>query len=113
MPGFCERKDPPDRSAQDVFFAVIAPGSCLDLGDPITSRDGGDVADKGVLNDAVVISGRAQAAVNTRHPKYACQYLTGPSATQYFPKHRCSTRLPIFHFVDAHVSPPEFSQFHL
>ncbi|MCU4653466.1 HNH endonuclease [Roseibacterium sp. SDUM158016] len=58
----------PDPRERDMFIAVIAPGTYLDFGEPVPFRDGGDVVERGVLNDVGAISGRAQAAVRILSP---------------------------------------------
>jgi len=55
----------PDPRLQDMFIAVIEPGTYLDFGDPVPFRDEGAVVETGLLNDHGRISGRAQAAVRT------------------------------------------------
>jgi hypothetical protein len=58
----------PDPRVNGMFLAIIAPGTYLDFGDPVAFRDDGQVVERGVLNDAGAISGRAQAAVRTLSP---------------------------------------------
>lgn len=54
----------PDLSAPGMYLALIEPGSYLDFPNPIPFADvDGAVIEKGVLNEAGRISGRAQAAV--------------------------------------------------
>lgn len=55
----------PDPRKQDMFLAVIEPGTYLDFGDPVSFRDENSVIERGLLNDQGKISGRAQAAVRT------------------------------------------------
>lgn len=53
-----------DPSAPGMYFALIEPGSYLDFSNPVPFADGdGAVIERGVLNEAGRISGRAQAAV--------------------------------------------------
>lgn len=53
----------PDPRHDDMFLAVIEPGTYLDFGDPVAFRDDFGIVERGLLNDAGKISGRAQAAV--------------------------------------------------
>lgn len=55
----------PDPRKQDMFLAVIEPGTYLDFGDPVSFRDANSIVERGLLNDQGKISGRAQAAVRT------------------------------------------------
>ena len=55
----------PDPRKQDMFLAVIEPGTYLDFGDPVSFRDENSIVEQGLLNDQGKISGRAQAAVRT------------------------------------------------
>ncbi|VCU61054.1 HNH endonuclease family protein [Tritonibacter mobilis] len=55
----------PDPRKQDMFLAVIEPGTYLDFGDPVSFRDENSIIERGLLNDQGKISGRAQAAVRT------------------------------------------------
>ncbi len=55
----------PDPRKQDMFLAVIEPGTYLDFGDPVSFRDENSILERGLLNDRGKISGRAQAAVRT------------------------------------------------
>ena len=58
----------PDLAKQGMYFALIQPGTYLDFAHPVafTSDDG--VVERGVLNDAGRISGRAQSAVRPISP---------------------------------------------
>ena len=58
----------PDPRLNDMFIAVIEPGTYLEFGDPVGFNDGGYIVEQGVLNDEGRISGRAQAAVRTLSP---------------------------------------------
>lgn len=58
----------PDPRHEDMFLAVIEPGSYLDFGDPVQFRDDQSVVERGLLNESGRISGRAQAAVRTISP---------------------------------------------
>ena len=53
----------PDPSAERMYFALIEPGSYLDLDAPVAFNDAVGPIERGLLNDAGRISGRAQAAV--------------------------------------------------
>jgi putative restriction endonuclease len=54
-----------DPKAQDMYIAIIEPGTYLDFGRPVPFRDDQGVLERGVLNEEGKISGRAQAAVRT------------------------------------------------
>jgi putative restriction endonuclease len=58
----------PDASAEGMFLALIAPGSYLEFGDPVPLRGLDGYAERGLLNAAGVLSGRAQAAVRPLNP---------------------------------------------
>ena len=53
----------PDPSAERMYFALIQPGSYLDFDDPVAFNDSEGPIERGLLNDAGRLSGRAQAAV--------------------------------------------------
>lgn len=53
----------PDSGAPDMYIAVIEPGSYLEFPDPVPFGSPGDPVERGLLNEAGVISGRAQSAV--------------------------------------------------
>lgn len=53
----------PDPSALGMYLALIEPGSYLDFATPVPFADESGPIERGVLNDAGRISGRAQAAV--------------------------------------------------
>lgn len=53
----------PDRRADGMFLAVILPGSMMEFGAHVPFRVDNDVVERGVLNSAGKISGRAQSAV--------------------------------------------------
>jgi putative restriction endonuclease len=54
----------PDPSAPGMYFALIEPGSYLDFATPVPFADeSGLIVERGLLNEAGTISGRAQAAV--------------------------------------------------
>lgn len=55
----------PDPRKQDMFLALIEPGTYLDFGDPVPFRDDTSIVELGLLNDQGKISGRAQAAVRS------------------------------------------------
>ena len=54
-----------DPRKQDMFLAIIEPGTYLDFGDPVPFRDNTSIVELGLLNDQGKISGRAQAAVRS------------------------------------------------
>lgn len=54
-----------DPRKQDMFLAIIEPGTYLDFGDPVPFRDDTSIVELGLLNDQGKISGRAQAAVRS------------------------------------------------
>ncbi|MEE4346334.1 MAG: HNH endonuclease [Paracoccaceae bacterium] len=58
----------PDPTLPDMFRAMIVPGSYLDFGTAVPFRVDGMVVERGVLNAAGRISGRAQAAVRPLSP---------------------------------------------
>lgn len=53
----------PDPKMQDMYVALIEPGSYLDFAEPVPFRDGDGLPERGLLNELGAISGRAQAAV--------------------------------------------------
>ena len=60
----------PDPSAPGMYLALIEPGSYLDFANPVPfASSEGWVIERGVLNDAGQISGRAQAAVRGLSPR--------------------------------------------
>lgn len=59
----------PDPTAPGMYLALIEPGSYLDFANPVPFTDGdGAVIERGLLNEAGRISGRAQAAVRGLSP---------------------------------------------
>lgn len=58
----------PDPTVPGMFLALILPGSYLDFATPVLFRDVTGVIERGILNAAGKISGRAQAAVRTLAP---------------------------------------------
>ena len=58
----------PDPSAPGMYIALIEPGSYLDFATPVAFDDGNGPIERGVLNEAGRISGRAQAAVRGLSP---------------------------------------------
>ena len=52
-----------DTRSQDMFWALIEANSYLDFGQQVTFRVAGELVERGLLNEAGKISGRAQAAV--------------------------------------------------
>ncbi len=57
-----------DPNHQDMFLALIEPGTYLDFGDPVPFREHDSILEQGLLNDQGRMSGRAQAAVRTLSP---------------------------------------------
>lgn len=53
----------PDPGTPSMYLALIEPGSYLDFVSPVPFNDAGGVVERGILNDAGRISGRAQSAV--------------------------------------------------
>lgn len=53
----------PDPSTPGMYIALIEPGSYLDFATPVPFSDGNGPIERGVVNEAGSISGRAQAAV--------------------------------------------------
>jgi putative restriction endonuclease len=53
----------PDPTASGMFVAVIEPGTYLDFVNPVPFSGSDGIVERGVLNDAGRISGRAQSAV--------------------------------------------------
>lgn len=53
----------PDPTANGMYLALIAPGSYLPFPNKVAFADEGGVIERGLLNDAGRLSGRAQAAV--------------------------------------------------
>lgn len=58
----------PDTSTSGMYLALIEPGSYLDFATPVPFADESGPIERGVLNDAGRISGRAQAAVRGLSP---------------------------------------------
>ena len=59
----------PDPRHDDMYIAVIEPGSYLDFSQPVPFREDGHILEQGLLNDAGKISGRAQSAVRPILPQ--------------------------------------------
>jgi putative restriction endonuclease len=57
-----------DPRHDDMYLALIEPGSYLDLGDQVPFRDQNTVIERGLLNEHGRISGRAQSAVRPVAP---------------------------------------------
>lgn len=53
----------PDPKASGMHLALIEPGSYLDFINPVPFSGGGDLVERGLLNEGGQISGRAQSAV--------------------------------------------------
>lgn len=58
----------PDPKAPDMYLALIAPGDYADFANPVPFSDADGVVERGLLNEAGRISGRAQAAVRPISP---------------------------------------------
>lgn len=58
----------PDPKQNNMYLALIEPGSYLDFGNHVAFRDGDLVLEQGLLNEWGAISGRAQAAVRPISP---------------------------------------------
>jgi putative restriction endonuclease len=58
----------PDPGTSGMYIAVIEPGSYLDFVNPVPFRDAGGLSERGLLNEAGRISGRAQSAVRPISP---------------------------------------------
>lgn len=58
----------PDPAVPGMYLALIEPGSYLDFATPVPFADESGPIERGVLNEAGRISGRAQAAVRTLSP---------------------------------------------
>ena len=52
-----------DPRHEDMYLAVIEPGTYLDFGNPVSFKDDTSIVERGLLNDQGKISGRAQSAV--------------------------------------------------
>lgn len=59
----------PDPVKADMHIALIAPGSYLEFPNPVPFAGADGVAERGVLNEAGRVSGRAQAAVRPISPR--------------------------------------------
>ena len=58
----------PDPKAPGMHLAVIEPGSYLDFPNPVPFSESGQWIERGVLNEAGKVSGRAQSAVRPLSP---------------------------------------------
>ena len=58
----------PDPQAPDMYLALVEPGSYLDFAAPVPFSSGGELVERGLLNEVGRISGRAQAAVRPISP---------------------------------------------
>lgn len=58
-----------DPTSPNMFLALITPGSYLEFANPVPFIDGDTVVERGLLNAAGRISGRAQAAVRPLLPE--------------------------------------------
>lgn len=53
----------PDPKTEEMYLALIEPGSYLEFAQPVPFKDDHGVLERGLLNEELKISGRAQAAV--------------------------------------------------
>lgn len=58
----------PDPSARGMFVAIMEPGTYLDFSSPVPFSGADGIVERGLLNDAGAISGRAQSAVRSLLP---------------------------------------------
>lgn len=58
-----------DPNAEDMYFAIIEPGSYLDFANPVSFNHEDKVIERGLLNNLGKISGRAQSAVRPIAPQ--------------------------------------------
>jgi len=58
----------PDPRNSEMYLAIIKPGTYLDFGDPVPFRDQNSIMERGLLNEAGRMSGRAQSAIRTLSP---------------------------------------------
>ncbi|MGV8938312.1 MAG: HNH endonuclease [Allorhizobium sp.] len=62
----------PDPEIDDMYFAIIEPGTYLDFANTVPFKTADGLVEQGLLNEAGRISGRAQAAVRPlAHPDFA------------------------------------------
>lgn len=66
----------PDPKATGMFLALIEPGTYLEFPNPVPFDDGNGLVERGLLNEAGRISGRAQAAVRPISPADMDRILT-------------------------------------
>ena len=66
----------PDPKAAGMYLALIEPGSYLEFPNPVPFDDGNGLVERGLLNEAGRISGRAQAAVRPISPADMDRILT-------------------------------------
>ncbi|SNZ19433.1 HNH endonuclease [Cohaesibacter gelatinilyticus] len=59
----------PDPTAQNMYLALIEPGSYMDFVNPVSFKDEDGLVERGLLNEQGKISGRAQSAVRPVSPK--------------------------------------------
>lgn len=64
-----------DPAAPGMYLAIVEPGSYLDFADPVPFSGPDGVIERGLLNEAGKISGRAQAAVRPLAPADFCRIL--------------------------------------
>lgn len=58
-----------DPANDEMYLAIIEPGTYMDFGEPVPFRDGDGIVELGLLNESGKISGRAQAAVRPLSPE--------------------------------------------
>lgn len=59
----------PDPTNPDMYLALIEPGSYIDFSSPVPFRADNGPVERGLLNDAGVLSGRAQSAIRALSPE--------------------------------------------
>lgn len=62
-----------DPSAANMYLALIEPGSYLEFANPVPFRSSEGLVERGLLNEAGRISGRAQSAVRSLSAEDFCQ----------------------------------------
>jgi putative restriction endonuclease len=73
----------PDPKAAGMFLALIEPGTYLEFPNPVPFDDGNGLVERGLLNEAGRISGRAQAAVRPISPADMDRILTRGLAEEH------------------------------
>lgn len=59
----------PNAQHQNMFLAIIEPGTYLDFGDPVPFQDDGHVIEQGLLNNQGQLAGRKQLSIRTLSPQ--------------------------------------------